>query len=103
MKDDVNAKVTDLPPDEDLVLDPNHPMRTARRLVAEKFTVATSRTMHRHRGTFWRWDGACYREASQDAIADAIWKFLEHAKRQNEKGDLVDLKPDRGKVGNVRE
>ena len=103
MKDDVNAKVTDLPPDEDLVLDPNHPMRTARRLVEEKFTVAKSRTMHRHRGTFWRWDGACYREASQDAVADAIWKFLEHAKRQNEKGDLVDLKPDRGKVGNVRE
>ena len=103
MKDDVNAKVTDLPPDADLVLDPNHPMRTARRLVEEKFTVAKSRTMHRHRGTFWRWDGACYREASPDAVADAIWKFLEHAKRQNEKGDLVDLKPDRGKVGNVRE
>ena len=65
MKDDVNAKVTDLPPDADLVLDPNHPMRTARRLVEEKFTVAKSRTMHRHRGTFWRWDGACYREASR--------------------------------------
>ena len=87
----------------DEVCDPGNPMQTARRLVAVKFDLAGQRTFHRHRGTFWCWDGACYREVSTDACNDTIWEFLEHAKRLNENGGLVPFKPTRDKVGNVRE
>jgi putative DNA primase/helicase len=62
-----------------LVLDPVNPMASARRFVEAKLTREGQRLLHRHRGGFYRWDGACYRLLTDEAVNGMVWCFLEKA------------------------
>ena len=84
-----------------LVLDPGDPMPSARAIVREMFTGEEGRTLHRHRSTFWRYDGSCYRIVTDETIDGEIWRFLDRAKQQTQKGPTR-FKPSRNKVGDVR-
>jgi P4 family phage/plasmid primase-like protien len=86
---------------EGLVLDPLDPMPSARALVARNFTKDELRTLHRHRGAFWAWNGSCYQLVEDEVIEAAIWALLEKAKRPVEKGPPVPFKPTRAKVGDI--
>lgn len=79
------------------ILDPNNPMASARRVVAEKFTVNGRRVLH-CRDRIWMWDG---RRVDREEITNVVWKFLGHAKCRNAKGELVDFRPTSAKVANV--
>lgn len=83
------------------ILDPRDPMPSARALLKDKFTACGSPTMHHYRGTFWRWNGACYRDADKDSVQAAIWRYLDGAKRYGKEGEKIDFQPNRGEVENV--
>ncbi|MFB6448379.1 phage/plasmid primase, P4 family [Bradyrhizobium tunisiense] len=83
------------------ILDPRDPMPSARALLADKFTAGGLPTMHHYRGTFWRWNGACYRDADKDSVQAQIWRYLDGAKRYGKEGEKIDFQPNRGEVENV--
>lgn len=83
------------------ILDPRDPMPSARALLADGFMSDGLRAMHHYRGTFWRWDGACYRDADADSVQAQIWDFLDDAKRYGKDGELLPFQPNRSAVENV--
>lgn len=84
------------------ILDPNDPMPAARVLLSERFTVRGVRSMHHYRGTFWRWDGACFREADRDSVQAVIWKYLDNARKLGGKNfEVLRYQPNRTSVENV--
>lgn len=86
-----------------VVLDYNDPRRSARKLIDHEFTDDNERTLlRRHREQFWHYDGSYYRNMSDEVLDAAIWEFLDHAKRRNDKGTLIRFNPDSAKVSNIR-
>jgi hypothetical protein len=66
-----------------VVLDPRDPMQQARALLAARFTDQQHRRLlHRHRGTFWRFQDNHYALANQEVVRAAAWRFLERAQRR---------------------
>lgn len=83
------------------ILDPRDPMPSARVLLAERFTAQGIRAMHHYRGTFWRWDGACYQDADADSVQAQIWAYLDDARRFGKDGEVIPYQPSRTSVDNV--
>jgi hypothetical protein len=64
------------------ILDRRNPMASARELMSKRFTTDNGlRTLWRHRGCFWLWNGSCYREANEETVRSYVWDFLDGAKR----------------------
>jgi putative DNA primase/helicase len=68
----------------ELVIDPTDHLDVARRLLGVKFVKRAMRTLHRHRGVFWRWTGSYFRDADDEDIKAVIWQFLDRTKREKE-------------------
>lgn len=83
------------------ILDPRDPMPSARALLADSFTVEAGLTMRHYRGTFWRWDGASYRDADGDQVQAHIWEYLDGARRLGKEGERIPFQPTRTAVENV--
>jgi putative DNA primase/helicase len=67
------------------LLDRKDPIRSARKLIAARFTDDKQRhLLHWHRDTYWLFQGGRYR-CADDYIRSAAWQFLETA-RLDEKG-----------------
>ena len=48
------------------------PLASARIFLDREHTLDGVRTLHYHRGAFYGWSGACYRETSTDSIRNTI-------------------------------
>jgi putative DNA primase/helicase len=83
-----------------LILDPRDPMQAARALMAARFTNDDHRLLHRHRGTFWRFETNHYVLANQETVRAEMWTFLEQAQRRSGKM-LVSFKPNRARVSDA--
>lgn len=83
------------------ILDPRDPMPSARALVADRFMASGLPLVHHYRGTFWRWNGSCYRDADTDSVQAQIWRYLDGAKRYDKNGEKLDFQPNRSEVENV--
>jgi putative DNA primase/helicase len=83
------------------ILDPRDPMPSARVLISDRFSRDGLRTIHHYRGTFWRWDGACYRDADHDSVQALIWTYLDAALRYGKEGETLPFQPSRTTVENV--
>lgn len=83
------------------VLDPRDPMQVARALVAAHFVNDDHRLLHRHRGTFWRFQENHYALADQETVRAAVWSFLEGAQRHGDDGKPVPFKPNGARVSDV--
>ncbi len=86
--------------------DPSDPLPTARLFVDMRHTRDGRRLIHRHRGAFVSYNGACWPETPADALRAQLYDFLELAKycRPGKKaGEVVeaDFKPNTTKVGHV--
>jgi putative DNA primase/helicase len=92
-----------------LVLDPQDPMSSARKLIADQFTTDDKRTLYRHRAAFWSWTGNYYMLADDEVVESRIWQFLEKAKvnvkvkvgEGEYESRIIPFKPNRNRVGNV--
>jgi putative DNA primase/helicase len=76
-------------------------MATARALVAARFVNDGHRLLHRHRGTFWRFQNNHYVLADQETVRGEVWRFLEHAQRLCGKNKPEPFKPNKAGVSNV--
>ena len=86
---------------DQVMLDPSDPMRSARTIIPARYTTTSGhRTIHRHRGTFWRWTGNHYQNADDEMMRSEVWQFLKSAMRASERGP-VPFKPSRARVGDV--
>jgi putative DNA primase/helicase len=84
-----------------VILDPRDPMQAARALVAARFVNDDHRLLHRHRGTFWRFQVNHYAFADQETVRAEVWTFLEQAQRRGQGNKLVPFKPNRARVSDV--
>lgn len=99
-----NTQQVDTEPPEDEALEPNDPMKSARKLVGKLFTEQDRRLLHHHRGTFWQFAGNHYDAVSAEHTRAITWTFLEHSQRKTTKGGktkLVPFKPNSARVSNV--
>jgi putative DNA primase/helicase len=83
------------------ILDPRDPMQAARSLVAARFVNDDHRLLHRHRGTFWRFQANHYALADQETVRADVWKFLEQAQRRGENNKLLPFKPSSAQVSST--
>lgn len=83
------------------ILDPRDPMPSARALLADSFMADGLRAVHHYRGTFWRWEGACYRDADADSVHARIWRYLDDARKYGKEGEVLPFQPSRTTVENV--
>lgn len=84
-----------------VTLDPKAPLPSARALVSAKFQAEGKRTLHRHRGAFYEWNGSSYRIADIESIRSQTWTFLDEASRIGKEGKTEPFQPNRDSVGNV--
>jgi len=84
-----------------VILDPRDPMQAARALVTARFVSDDHRLLHRHRGTFWRFQLNHYASADQETVRAEVWTFLEQAQRRGQGSKVVPFKPNRARVSDV--
>jgi putative DNA primase/helicase len=87
-----------------IILDARDPMRSARELVAARFTDSEKRRLlHHHRGSFWRFQANHYAPTDAETIRAITWAFLENARRIDQKNDNkpVPFKPNSARVSDV--
>ncbi len=75
-------------------------MTSARRLLADRYTINAAQLLHHHRGAFYGWTGTHYLELTPQYIESDIYHFLEYAYRKADKA-LVRFEPNRSKVGEI--
>ncbi len=86
---------------QSIILDPNDPMGSARKLVSTDLTSENGlRIIHYHRGNFYWYANGFYRAAEEGDARHAVWEFLDGAwKRDN--GHNVPFHPNLSAVSNV--
>jgi putative DNA primase/helicase len=83
------------------VIDPKAPYDIARALLKAHFVEGGQRTLHRHRGAFYGWNGTAYPEADEAGLRAKIYDFLDRCVAFDNKGDKRPVKPNMKLVGNV--
>jgi|SRR5215469_13542269 len=87
--------------ENDLILDPGAPLTSARRLLADRYTIDGSQLLHHHRGSYYGWTGTYYAEIEEQFVNSDIYHFLEYAKQRGGKVGLKRFEPNRSRVGEV--
>lgn len=89
----------------ELVLSPNSPMESAKRLIADRYTIDANQLLYRHRGTFYCWQSSHYGDVSSDYLKADVNLFLDCAGRvkKTEDGDFetVPFHPKRSHVNEI--
>lgn len=83
-----------------LFLDPSDPMRSARKMIDFLFHHPRGRLVHRHRETFWVWDGSRYAHQTKEDMRASIYNFAERARTMGKEGPTA-FKPASDKVSNI--
>ncbi|MEQ1951364.1 phage/plasmid primase, P4 family [Mesorhizobium yinganensis] len=84
-----------------LVLDPQDPMRSARKLVNARYMHESgSRLIHRHKDASWCWNGSCFELLSKEDIRAVVYSFAERARMMTKEGP-TSFKPNQDKVSNI--
>jgi putative DNA primase/helicase len=77
-------------------IDVRAPYDVARLFLDRDFTVEGRRTLHRHRGGFYHWNGAAYPEIDEASLRSRLYSFLDQCKAGQRP-----VKPNAAMVGNV--
>ena len=67
------------------ILDPKNPMASARKIVEQRFTQEGLRTLWRHKGAFWEWNGSYYKLTDDETLRAHVWEYLDNALRPDQK------------------
>jgi putative DNA primase/helicase len=84
-----------------LVIDPKAPYDIARLFLDEHYVEGGQRTLHRHRGVFYAWNGTAYPEADEASLRAELYEFLDQCVTTADKGETWPVKPNARMVGNV--
>jgi putative DNA primase/helicase len=87
-------------PSGGLVVEVGAPYDIARIFLTHQFTTGGDRTLHHHRGEFFKWTGTAYSAVGHDFIRSALYEFLDTCLTNGKKRPKP-LKPTRTTVSNV--
>jgi len=89
----------------ELLLSPNSPMISAKRLLADRYTTDEIQLLYRHRGAFYCWQSSHYHEITDQYLKADINLFLDCAQRISEnkegKQTKIPFHPKRVHVGEI--
>jgi len=84
-----------------LVIDAAAPYTTAKLFLNRVFTEDEKRTLHHHRGAFYRWNGSAYPDVVEAELRSRLYAFLDQCFTRGPEGDLRPVKPGAAMVTNV--
>jgi putative DNA primase/helicase len=84
-----------------LVIDTKAPYTTAKLFLDRTFTKDEKRTLHHHRGAFYRWNGSAYPDIVEAELRSRLYAFLDQCFKIDLKGELQPVKPDAAMVTDV--
>jgi putative DNA primase/helicase len=84
-----------------VIIAPSSPLSVAREFLNRTHGDARRAKLLRHRGTFYRWDGAAWGELGEEVIRAEIYEFLADCFRQGTNGALVPVEPNIRMVAEV--
>src|SRR5262249_7705976 len=73
----------------------------ARLFLKTLFVVNCRRTLQRHRGDFYAWDGRAFLNADEESLKAKLYGFLDQCVAPSENGHRRPVKPNMRMVGNV--
>jgi putative DNA primase/helicase len=88
-------------PGSGLLIEEQAPYTTAKLFLDRSFTTAKKRTLHHHRGCFYRWSGVAYPEVGEPELRSQLYAFLDECVTSGKKGELRPVKPNAAMVTNV--
>jgi putative DNA primase/helicase len=88
-------------PESALVIDTGAPYTTAKLFLNRFFTEDEKRTLHHHRGAFYRWDGSAYPDIVEEELRSRLYAFLDQCFTRDPKGESRPVKPGAAMVTNV--
>lgn len=84
-----------------LVIDPRAPYDIARSFLDVLFVEDGRRTLHRHRGGFFAWNGTAFPEADEEGLKAKLYTFLDQCIAFDANRSKRQVKPNMRMVGNV--
>jgi putative DNA primase/helicase len=84
---------------EQIIIDPGAPYAVAKLFARRYCDSEGTRTLHHHRGSFYRWTGTAYAELTDEALRARLYAFLENCVGGGRKPKRV--KPNKGMINNV--
>lgn len=99
-----SAPATDADPATcELILNSGAPLASARQFLLRGHTRYGTRTLHHQNGTFYSWGDSHYTELAPEEMRERLYRFLDGAKRINDRNEVVPFDPTKNKVANVLE
>lgn len=86
-----------------LILSGGAPLVSARQFLLRGHTLDGTRTLHHQNGNFYAWGGSHYTELAAEEMRERLYRFLDGAKRINDRNEVVPFDPTKNKVANVLE
>ena len=62
-----------------VIVNRKEPLEGAKAFTETRYTTPAGRTLHRHRGAFYAWDGQCYPEIEAEEVRAELYTFLSGA------------------------
>jgi putative DNA primase/helicase len=84
-----------------LVFNPKDPLPTAFRFVALYHHRKAGRSLHHHRGAFYRWNGSAYTEIAGTELRAQLYDMLSKAWRAVGKNEFEPFQPTASKVNDI--
>jgi putative DNA primase/helicase len=84
-----------------VVLRPDEPLSIARHVIDSAYRLPECRTLQRHAGQFWHWNGRHYAAQSAESVRASLYRLLDRAKTQAKGGAIDPFKPTRSVVNDV--
>lgn len=98
------APATDAnPATGELILNSGAPLASARQFLSRGHTLDGTRTLHHQNGTFYSWGGSHYTELAAEEMRQGLYRFLDKAKRIDDRNKVVSFDPNKNRVANVLE
>jgi len=87
----------------EMILNGGAPLVSARQFLLRGHTLDGTRTLHHQNGTFYFWGGSHYTELAPEEMRERLYRFLDGAKRIDDRNQVVPFDPTKNKVANVME
>lgn len=87
----------------EMILSGGAPLVSARQFLLRGHTLDSTRTLYHQNGTFYSWGGSHYTELAPEEMRERLYRFLDGAKRIDDRNQVVPFDPTKNKVANVLE
>lgn len=84
-----------------LVPPPQEPLQVAELFATTQYSLAGTRTLQRHRGSWWVWKSGAYQEIEEEELRSRLYAWLQPARCLTRNGSWDLFRPNAGKINQV--